>query len=181
MAEGNHADAYRYFVKAIRTNPGLSFAWSNLGVLYRKNNQHGAAETCYLQGLSVTGGSRDTSVMTIMNNMANLYDITGEKEKEALYKNRLVSFRKKNPYYQYASARKAYNDNLFSESLRLFREAIRLKDDEHLFYYGLALAYLKTGDIKHAVFNFDRAIQYSWDNAKKGYYRQVRDSLISMQ
>jgi Flp pilus assembly protein TadD len=177
IAEGNSAAAFRYFVKAIKTDPQLSYAWSNLGVLYRRNGQFEAAEAAYLQGLAVTSGSRDTSALIIMNNMANLFDNSGNKEKATLYKKRVASFREKNPYYQYAAAKTAYYDAFYEKSVKLFRKAIRLKDDEHLFYYGLALAYIKIGDIKNAEINIDRAMRYSWNDEKKAYYQKVRDKL----
>ena len=133
LAEGNIPEAYRYFIKAIKTDPELSFAWSNLGVVYRRNNQPDAAEAAYLQGFAVTQGSSDTSVLTIMNNLTNLYNTTGEKEKAELYKTRLASFREKNPYYQYVAGKTAYDEKLFEKSVGLFKKAISLKDDEHLF------------------------------------------------
>ncbi len=175
LAEGNAPEAFRYFIKAIKTDPELSFAWSNLGVIYRKNTQLDAAESAYLQGLAVTQGFRDTSILTIMNNLANLYNTTGETEKAELYQSQVVSFREKNPYYQYAAGKTAYDEMLFEKSVGLFKRAIRLKDDEHLFYYGLALAYMKTGENKKAEININNAIYYSQDEIRKTYYEKVLD------
>lgn len=177
LAEGNTPGAFRYFVKAIKTDPGLSFAWSNLGVTYRRNNQFEAAEEAYLQGFSVTQGSRDTSILTIMNNLVNLYDKTGEKEKALLYKTQVASFREKNPYYQYVEGKTAYDDSLFEKSVGLFKKAIRLKDDEHLFYYGLALAYLETGEVRKAKRNINLAINHSLDEIRKNYYVNLLDAI----
>ena len=177
MAKGNYPDAFRYFVKAIKTDPKLSFAWSNLGVLYRRNNQFDAAEAAYYQGLSVTHGSKDTSMLTIMNNLANLYDITGNAEKADFFKKQVASFRDKNPYYRYAEGKMAYNESSYKKSVDFFKKAIRLKGDEHLFYYSLALAYIKTGDLKKAEASINRAIEYSQDTRQKEYYEKVRDIL----
>lgn len=177
LADGNAPQAFRYFIKAIKTWPRLSFAWSNLGVVYRRNGQIDAAKAAYLQGLAVTQGSRDTSALTIMNNLANLYEITGDREKAAFYKTQVASFREKNPYYQYAAGKTAYKNALFEKSVGLFKKAIRLKDDEHLFYYGLALAYLKTGEIGKAELNISRAIDHSWDRKSKDYYEKFLDAI----
>jgi Flp pilus assembly protein TadD len=177
LAEGNTRDAYRYFVKAIKTDPGLSFAWSNLGVVYKRTLQFEAAEAAYLQGLSVTHGTKDTSVLSITNNLAHMYDAKGDIEKALFYKEQVVAFREKNPYYQYAAGRTAYQDAFYERSVGYFREAIRLKKDEHLFYYGLALAYLKTGDIKKAEANMNQAITYALDINKKSFYEKVLVSI----
>jgi Flp pilus assembly protein TadD len=177
LTEGNIRDAYRYFVKAIKTDPGLSYAWSNLGVVYRRNGQYDAAEAAYLQGLSVTRGSRDTSILSIMNNLAHLYDAKGDTENALFYKEQVAAFREKNPYYQYAAGKTAYYDAFYEKSVGLFKEAIRLKKDEHLFYYSLALAYLKTGNLKKAEANISHAITYARDVNEKAFYEKELASI----
>lgn len=164
-------------MKAIKTDPELSFAWSNLGVVYRRNRQYKAAEDAYFQGLAVTRGYKDSSILTIMSNLARLYDLQGDTENATLYKNRVASFREKNPYYQYAAAKTAYHETLYNKSIKHFKDAIRLKDDEHLFYYGLALSYIKIGDIKKAKGNIHKAIRYAWSDRKKADYEQVREMI----
>ena len=179
LVEGNSAEAFRYYVKAVKTDPQSSLAWSNLGVLYSKNRQFEAAEAGYLQGLGVTRGLKDASVLTIMNNLASLYDKTGDTEKAAFYKKQVASFREKNPYFRYATGKTAYYDAFYEKSVKYFKDAIRLKDDEHLFYYGLALAYLKMGETEKAKKNIERAMRNSWDDEKKGYYKGVLDRLVN--
>ena len=178
LAEGKNEDAFRYFVKAIKTEPRLSFAWSNLGALYRKNNQTEAAEKAYFQGLSVSRGIKDTSTLTIMNNLANLYDIIGQKEKALFYKEKVAAFREKNPYYKYEMGKSAFNNKEFKKSIGYFKDAIRLKNDEHLFYYNIALSYFKTGNMKKARLNINNAIKYSWDENRKDYYKKIYSLFI---
>lgn len=178
IAKGDNAGAFRYFVKAIKTDPELNFAWSNLGVVYRKNMQFDAAEDAYFQGLAATVSLKDPGILTIMNNLANLYEMKGDLKKAEIYKAKVASFRKKNPYYQYAVAKNAYFNASYKNAVSGFKEAIRLKKDEHLFYYGLALTYRKLGDIKLAEKNIDRAIKYSWDKKEKAYYKKYKQLLI---
>lgn len=175
MAEGNYRDTFRYFVKAIKTDPKLNFAWSNLGELYRRNKQFDAAEAAYYQGISVTNGAMDSNLLILMNNLSKLYDIMGDREKAAFFKDRVISFREKNPYYQYAEGKTAYEESSYDKSVYFFKKAIRLKSDEHLFYYGLALAYLKTGDVKKAEINIDRAINCALSKNEAEYYQKVRN------
>ena len=173
LADGKREEAFRYFVKAIKTDPELSFAWSNLGALYRKNKQFKAAEKAYFQGLAVVRGPKDASTLTIIGNLANLYTVTGEKEKASLYGARVASFREKNPYYKYEMGKSALSNEDFDKSIGLFKEAISLKEDEHLFYYSLALSYYETGDLKKAMKNISNAIKYSWNKNRKDYYKKV--------
>jgi tetratricopeptide (TPR) repeat protein len=177
LADGNNADAFRYFIKAINIDPKLNFAWSNLGVVYSRNNQHKAAEAAYQQGLSVSRGPDDVSVMTIMSNMAKLYYRIGDAEKSDFFEKEVASFRKRNPYYHYSIAKTAFQDALYEDSVKHFKDAIQRKDDEHLFYYGLALAYFKMGDLKNVEKNLNRAKRHAWDDGRKDYYERVWEEL----
>jgi Flp pilus assembly protein TadD len=177
LSDGNYVGAYRYFVKAIHVDPKLNFAWSNLGVVYGRNGQFEAAAAAYRQGLSVSRGPDDVTVMTIMGNMARLYRRTGDAENADYFEKEVASFRERNPYYHYAMAKTAFYDALYGESVRHFKNAIERKDDDHLFYYGLALAYFKLGDLKNVEKSLDRAKHFAWDDDKKDYYDRVWEKL----
>jgi tetratricopeptide (TPR) repeat protein len=179
LAEGNSSDAFRYFVKAIKVDPGLSFAWSNLGVVYSRNNQLRAAEAAFLQGLNAIQRQDDTTALNIMNNMVKLYERSGDKEKAEFYLKEVESHREKNPYYLYALAKTFYHEASYEKSVKYFKAAIRRKDDDHLFYYGLALAYFKLGDLEGVEENIDKARYYAWDEGKKAYYDRLRDTLVN--
>jgi tetratricopeptide (TPR) repeat protein len=178
LAEGNLPDAFRYLVRAIRVDPKLSYAWSNLGVVYSRNNQFEAAEAAYLQGISVIPRQDDITALNIMNNLVKLYERSGDEEKAEFYLKQVATFREKNPYYLYMMARSSYHEALYEQSVKYFKAAIRRKDDDHLFYYGLALAYSKLGDLEGVEKNIDKAKYYAWDEEKKAYYDRVRDTLL---
>jgi tetratricopeptide (TPR) repeat protein len=178
LAEGNLPDAFRYLVRAIRVDPKLSYAWSNLGVVYSRNNQFEAAEAAYLQGMSVIPRQDDITALNIMNNLVKLYERSGDEEKAEFYLKQVATFREKNPYYLYMMARSSYHEALYEQSVKYFKAAIRRKDDDHLFYYGLALAYSKLGDLEGVEKNIDKAKYYAWDEEKKAYYDRVRDTLL---
>jgi Flp pilus assembly protein TadD len=177
LAKGNYRDAYRYFVKAVHIDPKLNFAWSNLGILYSRNGQLAAAEAAFLQGLSVSRGPDDVSVMTIMTNMSNLYRKKGDAASADIYESEVAIFRQRNPYYHYSAAKTAFSDAMYNESVKHFKRAIERKDDEHLFYYGLALAYFKLGEMDKVKKNLGRAKQFAWDEDKKTYYDQVWEKI----
>jgi Flp pilus assembly protein TadD len=179
LAERNFSDAFRYYVKAIKVDPKLSFAWSNLGVVYSRNNQHEAAEAAFLQGMRVVPRQDDVTAMNIMNNMVKLYERSGDKEKAEFYLKEVASFREKNPYYLYTMARTSYHEAFYERSIKYFKAAIRRKDDDHLFYYGLALAYSKLGDSEGFEKSIDKAKHYAWDEEQKSYYSRIRDTLVN--
>lgn len=174
LAEGNGSEAFRYFIKAVKMAPKLGFAWSNLGVAYSRNHQFEAAGDAFLRGIAVTRGKRDTIALSIMSNMVELYKRSGDEEKAAFYKGEVAAFRQKNPYYQYALAQTAYNSTDYEQAVRRFKEAIRLKGNDHLFHYGLALAYAKLGNVKKAEKYIRKAKFYASDEINKSYYDKVR-------
>jgi tetratricopeptide (TPR) repeat protein len=182
LAEGKGSDAFRYFVKAIKTDPGLSYAWSNLGVAYSRNNQVDAAEGAYRKALSISRERRDyIPAMSVMNNLARLYTRTGNIEQAAFYGKEVTAFRNKNPYYHFSIGKIAYNDGHYEESVKDFKEAIRKKEDEHLFHFALALSYYKMGELDQAEKSLDKAKSYVWDKSEKDYYDQVRQSMLKKE
>ena len=181
LAAGDVAGAYRYFIKAIKTDPNLSFIWSNLGVAYLRNNQDDAAEKAYLHAFLINKGKDEISEMTIMSNMARLYSKTGEKERAVFYEKEVASFRDKNPYYNFFKGKAAFSDGFYEESVRQFKEAIRKKDDEHLFHYALGLSYIKLEDYSDAERSLKKAISYTGDEIIKDFYKQVLDNLLKSE
>jgi Flp pilus assembly protein TadD len=173
LAEGNPSLAFSYFIKALETDPSLEFVWSNLGVAYSRNKQWAAAEEAYLQALAIAQGTNDVAVLSIMNNMVKLYERSGNSEKAAFYQKEVAAFRDQNPYFHYLAGQSAFTDASYEESIKCFKAAIRRKQDEDLFYYSLAMAYLKLGNIRKAEKNIDKAKYYAWDDQKREYYGKV--------
>ncbi|MGD9160235.1 MAG: transglutaminase domain-containing protein [Desulfobacteraceae bacterium] len=108
MAEGNRAAAYQYFVKALKIDPEFSFAWANLGVIYRLSGQNKVAEDAYFQGFAVTCDKPDNGRLAILNNLMCLYERTGKNDKADLYRSYLSKLKKENPYCHYSESRTAY-------------------------------------------------------------------------
>ena len=172
LVEGNTQDAFRYFVKAIKVDPELGFVWCNIGVVYSRNNQSAAAENAYLQALSVNR-SIDLTSMTVMSNLARLYNRQGKIEAANLYEEKVQSYRNMNPYYHYSIGEIAFYDGDYSESVEHYEEAIKRKSDDPQFHYALALAYLKLGEMGKAEKSMNKAISYAGDKLIEDYYTEV--------
>jgi len=182
LAEGKSSDAFRYFVKAIMTDPELGYAWSNLGVAYSRNNQIEEAEQVYKRALTISRDrGDDVSAMSVMNNMARLYTRIGDRDRASFYEKEVKTFRDKNPYYHFFIGRIAYNDGRYEASIKDFKDAIRKKEDEHLFHFALAMSYYKMGEVEKAEKSLDMAKSYAWDKAEKDYYDSIRDGMIKKE
>lgn len=177
LAGKDSSTAFRYFVKALEVEPNIDFVWSNMGVAYSRCNRIEAAEKAFLRALSLARASGGITELSIMNNMVKLYERSGDEKKADFFRSEVASFRKKNPYYHYVVGRSAFSDAAYKQSIKHFKAAIRKKGDEDMFYYGLALAYLKLGDLKKAEENIDKARLYAWDDQMKEYYDRILEKI----
>jgi len=167
LADGKMTEAFRYFVKAIRTQPGLSFIWSNLGSTYSQNNQVDAAEKVYQQSIFL-----NPYEFTAMSNLAKLYARQNRTAEADAINRKVQAFRNKNPYNHYAKGIYAFEGRRYHEAITHFKQAIKRKKNEHQFYFALAHSYLKVGNIKKAEENLKKAILYSPDKTTQDYYNQ---------
>ncbi len=173
LSEGSTLDAFRYFVKALKLDPEVSFIWSNLAVAYGRNNQEEAAEKAFLQSLAVNQDKDELTAMSIMSNLGRHYTRQGKIEQAALYEEKVRSYRDMNPYYHYSMGEIAFYEESYEHSIGHYNEAIKRKSDEAQFHYAMALAYLKLGKIGEAEKSMQKAISYSKDRRIEEYYSQV--------
>jgi Flp pilus assembly protein TadD len=125
----DHAAALVYLREAARVRPDIAGVWINLGVLYARHGRYEHAEAAYLRALDV-----DDDEPSAMTNLALVYQALGEAELAAEYRDRVQGYRERNPYYHFASATQAYEEQQFEAALGSLRRALRLKPDEHQFY-----------------------------------------------
>ena len=59
---------------------------------------------------------------------------SARRELAAEYRERVQGYRERNPYYHFALATRAYEQQQFADALASVRKALRLKPDEHEFY-----------------------------------------------
>lgn len=138
--------------KAARTYPDMAAAWVNLGVLYRRLQHLDYAEAAFLRALEADPGEQSA-----FSNLESVSKTLGNTELAERYAAQVRRYREINPYYHYAAARAAFNEQRYDDALASLRTAIRLKADEDDFYSlkGQALAAL--GRDGEAVESFARA------------------------
>ena len=110
-------------------HPDIAGLWVNLGVLYARHGKYEHAEAAYLRALEI-----DDDEPSALTNLALVYDALGETELAAEYRERVQGYRERNPYYHFALATRAYEEQQFADALASVRKALRLKPDEHEFY-----------------------------------------------
>jgi Flp pilus assembly protein TadD len=138
---GATAAAVAYFQQALHLAVKDADAWNNMAAALGRQGRDRLAEFSYLRALRLNPRN-----FSALNNLAGFYDHRGEDAKAAAIGERAKRYRRRNPYYHYATARLFYQRQRFEETLLLLNEAVRLKADEADFYWALAETYDRMGD-----------------------------------
>jgi len=153
LTEGDLGLAYAYFTKAIDTEPGLHYLWSNLGVVYSRNEQLDDAMQAYLAALELDSGSTMAA-----NNLYMIYEKTGNLQAGADLQKRVEKNRRKNPYYLTHLSTVAYDEGRLEESRELVEKALKLQQNEYRFHYQLARILGSEGRRSEAEASLQRAL-----------------------
>jgi tetratricopeptide (TPR) repeat protein len=154
LIENDLAKAYAYFKKALNNDPGLAYVWSNLGVVYRRNEQTNDAMTAYRFALQL-----DPDQTVALNNLFLIYEEDGNLESAATLRKRVEKNRLQNPYYLHHLAEVANEEQRYSDAIGLLNRAIRMDENEYRFHYTLAQSQYYAGDAEIARASLDRAKQ----------------------
>ena len=170
MQAGDLRKAFRYLKKGIESDPEVAGLWVNLGVLYSRDKHYNMAEQAYRQALSVQPSNKSALV-----NLSIALHHLGRKEESEYYSEKVAYYRDRNPYYHYFQAQTAYQENELDEALVYLAEAIKLKKDEHQFYFLQGLVHYQMKEYDLAARDYERAR----DTAEKaqlisGYNRKLQ-------
>lgn len=157
--------AYAYLKSALIMSPDFSSAWGNLGVLYRLVGEQELAYQAYEHAINLDGEN-----YTAITNLAILLNLQGKTEQALAIQSRLHNMRIKNPFYHAMIANNAYFDGKYDKAINSFKKAIRIDDNQHEFYYGLAKAYVAINENVAAEQALRRAIKHNKYRASRVEY-----------
>jgi Flp pilus assembly protein TadD len=174
MQAADSAAALAYFRKAIEENDRqFSPAWANLGTLFLRGGNLDYAEAAYLQALRVSGDDE-----VAMSNLVNLYELRGDAARAAVYRDRVVRHRNRNPYFHYYLARNEFAGQDYDAAIKHLKLAVRKKKNEDRFYFLLGMSYLQQGDKRAARRWLARAERVGGSEAEKREYRNTIDASL---
>jgi Flp pilus assembly protein TadD len=155
MLQGDYHAALVYLREAAGVHADIAGLWVNLGVMYSRHGKYELAEAAYLRALEA-----DDDEPSALANLALVYQALGEAELAAEYRERVQGYRERNPYYHFALATRAYEQQQFAAALASLRKAVRLKGDEHEFYALRGAVQVALGKPRDATHSFERAREY---------------------
>lgn len=171
----NYKKAYAYFRQALLTDQQFQSAWINLGILYRMTGHWDWAENTYKTALALNDNN-----LTIMENMAVLYEAQGldEKARDVMEQVRLK--RRSNPFYHFIQGEQELESGEYEAALVHYRKAISLDKNKHEFYFGMAKTYASMGDVEKSQFYLKRAKRSASFDDQKSLYQGKLDLLTSL-
>ena len=172
MQSGTRRLAFAYLLRGIEANAEVPGLWVNLGSLYSRAGRLDGAEAAYLHALEIQPGNKSA-----LTNLAGLHKRLGNAEASAYYAGRVRYYRNQNPYYYYWRASVAYREQRYDDALVSLHRAIRLKDDEHQFYYLRGLTQLRTGNRDAARQSLQEAAEYASQDRVERAYNQKLEAL----
>jgi Flp pilus assembly protein TadD len=158
LLEEDLGEAYSYFRQAIRTDSGLSYLWSNLGVVFNRNGQTSDAIWAYEAAMQ-----KDRFNDTASNNLLVIHEREGNLEAAQALEREVERHQRKNPYHLLARSQQAIDEGRYEDSIRLLNRAIKLKNSEYRLHAQLARSYYLAGDRVAARNSYDQALALAPD------------------
>ena len=152
MQAGDSEKAFRFLRKGIETDPAIAGIWVNLGVMYSRNQHYNLAVRAYQQALSIQPSNKSALV-----NLASALHHLGREEESAHYAKKVAYYRNRHPYYHYYQAQAAYQDSRLEDALAYLADAIKLKRDEHQFYFLRGLVHQQMKEYDLAAKDYEQA------------------------
>ena len=141
QAVGDYRTAFAYLKRAALTDESNYFLWNNLGVFYSKMGEADLAEHAYHVALSHDANNKSALVGLVVS-----YTNQGRLEEAAVLEAHVSRYQKRNPYFHYALADKAFKSEKFDEALAAIEEAIDLRGKDARFFALRAAAAAELGD-----------------------------------
>ena len=165
---GRASEATPYMTMSLQLDPGYASSWSNAGVLLARSGDVTAAERSYRRALEI-----DPTHSATLFNIAGLYQRSGDAAKANVYRRQLDTVQLKDPFHQFQIALDNEKKGDYPRAVQHYRRAIAIHPREHRFHYGLARAYLQSGELRRADRALTRAHELSAGTTQEQYMAKL--------
>jgi len=165
LVKNHYLLAYQYLKKATQSDGQFSSAWGNLGVLYKLTGHTENAEFAYIRAISLQHDNLNS-----LGNLAYLLNNQNRASEALPIEEYIQKLRIKNPYYHALLGDEALFNQSYQQALLHYKKAIQLDDNPHEFYFGLAKAYYKQGELTLSKRAMKKAVGHSKFKKIKSQY-----------
>jgi tetratricopeptide (TPR) repeat protein len=176
IVNGQLDHAYAYLKASLNYAPNYKGALLNLGYVYRQKQELSLAEQSYRAIIAL-----DEDYLSAWENLATIYIATGRQTEAQSITAKLEKARKSNPFYYLMLAEQAIYEGLFKDGIAHLLNAVALDDSQHQFYFGLAQAYLRLGDLEQYEHYLFIAQQKAGDSSASERYENKLSRLERLQ
>ncbi|AWF79366.1 hypothetical protein BTJ40_00140 [Microbulbifer sp. A4B17] len=171
LADRDFKKAFLYILKSLSLAPDEADLWNNMGAIYRSAGFEKQAISAYAIALRF-----DRKNLVTLSNLEKVLRAQGDFQMADTLSEKLYDYRKKDPYYWYGQALKAYRDELYELAANRVKDAISIKKEDHRFHFLLGMARLKSGT-KGYKRSFQKALALSVGGKDQAQYRKKLKSL----
>ncbi|WP_395699674.1 tetratricopeptide repeat protein [Aquabacterium sp.] len=165
MADGRVDDAYWWVKAAIQQDRQLLLAYNTLGVIYQRHGLPARAEAVLRFALAL-----EPTNVHVAGNLAQLLTSQGRAAEAAPLIALAERLQPDPPFKYFNLGREAMARGEYRQAKSLFEREIGRDPDYHEFYFWLALADLKLGDVQHAQRNLETAREKSGSRREEALY-----------
>ncbi len=145
MRGDEYAQSFSALKQSIELDDSIPGPWVNLGVLYSRTGEFDFALGAHHQALKVKPWNNSALV-----NLASLNARLGNEVEAERYRALIGRYLKRNPYYFFEKAKTAYGAEKYEDAIAFLKRSIRLRRDEHQFYYLRAISHLALDEVDAA-------------------------------
>jgi len=138
LADGRLPESREWLDMAMTLSPEDPKLWNNAGVLSQRIGDMAAAEGWFLRA-----AKQDPRLMSVLYNLVALYDARGDATRAAFWQGRADKILREDPFYQFSLGERTAQSGNYEGAIPYYRRAIALDDDEELFHFVLARAYVQ--------------------------------------
>lgn len=175
MLQRRFAEASTWMQAALRENDGHPMLWNNAGVLSLRMGDAKTAESNFQKALVL-----DPKHPTALVNMAGYYRRIGDISRADEWQKRADRAIRRDPFQQFMLGQRSEGKGDYATAADHYRRAIRLDRNQPLFHFGLARAWLRTGETRRAGYELKLAHDLS-DGEKRDRYQAKLDALQRLQ
>ncbi len=167
MLKGNERRAFSYLRSALELAPQNVDLWINLGAFYSRHQRHTKALASYEIARSL-----DSRHSIVLSGLERTHRYLGNNEAADRLAGQVRRYRQRNPYYHFAMAQAAYEEDEFEESLMFISKAVSMKRRNPRFHYLKGLVEYRLGDERGAARSLERAERFGrFDDLERRYGR----------
>lgn len=152
LYSGNYRATVTLLAQAIEVDPTNADAWVNLAAVYSRHSMLEETRAAFTHALKVEPGNESA-----LAGMVRLLKAEGNKEEALRVAEEMRSRRERDPYFHFAMAQAAYEQQDFDQSITHINRAIELRARSGPFYYLRALVQYAQGHFSQASASLEMA------------------------